>query len=78
MIAGTLAGFTWLRLRLENRRYRRAIRRLEAELHEMRSLPLTDGATYAEDQTDAGERDPATAEDGADEGLRAASSGGHR
>lgn len=34
-------GFAWLRGRLLNRRYRRAIRRLESELHEMRSLPLT-------------------------------------
>jgi uncharacterized membrane protein YciS (DUF1049 family) len=34
-------GFAWLQSRLLNRRYRRAIRRLESELHEMRSLPLT-------------------------------------
>ncbi len=34
-------GFAWLRSRLLNRRYRRAIRRLESELHELRCLPLT-------------------------------------
>jgi hypothetical protein len=37
---GTLVGFPWLRARLLNHRYRRAIRRLEAEVHELRSLPL--------------------------------------
>ena len=36
-----LVGFAWLRSRLLNRRYQRAIRRLESELHELRSLPLT-------------------------------------
>lgn len=35
-----LVGFAWLRARLLNRRYRKAIARLESELHEMRSLPL--------------------------------------
>ena len=34
-------GFAWLRSRLLNRRYQRTIRRLESELHELRSLPLT-------------------------------------
>ena len=36
-----LVGFAWLRGRLLNRRYRRAIQKLETELHELRSLPLT-------------------------------------
>jgi uncharacterized membrane protein YciS (DUF1049 family) len=35
-----IMGFAWMRARLLNRRYRRAIQRLEAELHELRSLPL--------------------------------------
>lgn len=38
--AALLVGFAWLRGRLLNRRYRRAIGRLESELHELRSLPL--------------------------------------
>lgn len=41
IFSGLLMGFVWLRVRLLNHRYRRAIRRLESELHEMRSLPLT-------------------------------------
>ncbi len=36
-----VVGFAWIRGRLLNFRYRREIRRLEAELHEMRSLPLS-------------------------------------
>ena len=40
VVAGVLLGFAWMRIRLVNHRYRRAIRRLESELHEMRSLPL--------------------------------------
>jgi len=36
-----VVGFAWLRSRLLNRRYRRTIQRLETELHELRSLPLT-------------------------------------
>jgi uncharacterized membrane protein YciS (DUF1049 family) len=39
-VTGVLVGFGWMRIRLVNYRYRRAIRRLESELHEMRSLPL--------------------------------------
>lgn len=42
---GTLVGFGWLRLRLLNHRYRRAIRRLESEVHELRSLPLEESKT---------------------------------
>lgn len=34
-------GFAWMRSRLLNRRYHRVIRRLETELHELRSLPLS-------------------------------------
>ena len=41
VVSATCVGFAWLRSRLLNRRYRRAIRRLESELHELRSLPLT-------------------------------------
>jgi hypothetical protein len=40
-LASVLVGFAWLRARLLNRRYRSTIRRLEAELHQMRSLPLS-------------------------------------
>jgi len=40
-LSGLFFGFAWLRQRLLSGRYRRAIRRLEAELHEMRSLPLS-------------------------------------
>ncbi len=39
---GILLSFSWLRIRLLNHRYRRAIRKLEAELHELRSLPLSE------------------------------------
>ena len=40
IVSTFFVGFAWMRSRLLNRRYRRAIRRLETELHEMRSLPL--------------------------------------
>jgi uncharacterized membrane protein YciS (DUF1049 family) len=43
VVSGVLVGFAWMRVRLLNHRYRRAIRRLESELHEMRSLPLAAG-----------------------------------
>jgi hypothetical protein len=40
-------GFAWLRQRILNRRYRRAIERLESEVHQLRSLPLA-GSLRAE------------------------------
>lgn len=40
VVSTLLVGFAFLRSRLLNRRYRRAIGRLESELHELRSLPL--------------------------------------
>jgi len=40
-------GFAWLRQRILNRRYRRAIERLESEVHQLRSLPLS-GSLRAE------------------------------
>ena len=43
VFSAIVVGFAWLRVRLLNRRYRRAIRRLESELHELRSLPLSGG-----------------------------------
>jgi uncharacterized membrane protein YciS (DUF1049 family) len=49
--AAILVGFAWLRLRLLNRRYRSTIRKLEAELHQMRSLPL---AKHAADAAERG------------------------
>lgn len=39
-VSTLLVGFAWMRSRLLNRRYRKTIQRLEAELHELRSLPL--------------------------------------
>jgi uncharacterized membrane protein YciS (DUF1049 family) len=45
ILAGTILGLAWMRVRLLNHRYRRAIGRLESELHEMRSLPLSKGET---------------------------------
>jgi uncharacterized membrane protein YciS (DUF1049 family) len=42
-----LAGFGWLRQRLLNRRYRKTIERLESEVHQLRSLPLS-GSLRAE------------------------------
>ncbi|HPG28142.1 MAG TPA: LapA family protein [Myxococcota bacterium] len=41
LLATLIVGFAWLRGALVNRRYRKSIRRLEAELHELRSLPLS-------------------------------------
>ncbi len=46
-IATLVVGFAWLRIRLLNRRYRKAIERLESELHQMRSLPLASSGTAA-------------------------------
>ncbi len=40
ILSALFFGFAWLRQRLLSGRYRRAIKRLETELHEMRSLPL--------------------------------------
>lgn len=40
-------GFAWLRQRILNRRHRTTIARLERELHELRSLPLS-GSVRAE------------------------------
>ena len=53
-IVGTTFGFLWLRGWELRRRYRKTIRKLESELHQMRSLPLSGAA-------DAGfvESDPA-------------------
>lgn len=82
VFAGTFVGFGWLRVRLENRRYRKAIRRLEAELHEMRSLPLSDGVSdgerYSENEGGPDASGRAAGMRGSGEGLPAASSGGRR
>ncbi len=40
-------GFAWLRQRIVNRRHRTTIARLESELHQLRSLPLS-GSVRAE------------------------------
>ncbi len=40
LLAGVVIGFAWLQARLLNRRYRARLRRLEKEVHELRSLPL--------------------------------------
>jgi uncharacterized membrane protein YciS (DUF1049 family) len=42
-----VVGFAWLRQRILNRRYRSTIARLESELHQLRSLPLS-GTVRAE------------------------------
>jgi uncharacterized membrane protein YciS (DUF1049 family) len=42
-----VVGFAWLRQRILNRRYRSTIARLESELHQLRSLPLS-GSVRAE------------------------------
>jgi len=51
LVATLVVGFAWLRIRLLNRRYRKAIERLESELHQMRSLPLASSgaAAFAEE-----------------------------
>jgi hypothetical protein len=43
-IVGTTVGFFWLRGWELRRRYRKTIRKLESELHQMRSLPLSGAA----------------------------------
>jgi len=43
LLATLVVGFAWLKARVLNRRYRKVIKRLESELHQMRSLPLTTG-----------------------------------
>ena len=40
LIASLVVGFAWLRGWVLNRRYRKTIKRLESELHQLRSLPL--------------------------------------
>jgi len=50
VLAGSLVGLAWLRARLLNRRYRSAIRRLESELHQLRSLPLAGSRDVALDE----------------------------
>lgn len=48
VLCGTLfVGFAWLRQRILNRRHRATIARLESELHQLRSLPLS-GSVRAE------------------------------
>jgi uncharacterized membrane protein YciS (DUF1049 family) len=42
-----VVGFAWLRQRILNRRYRSTIARLESEIHQLRSLPLS-GSVRAE------------------------------
>ncbi len=41
LLATLVVGFAWLKARVLNRRYLKVIKRLEAELHQMRSLPLS-------------------------------------
>jgi len=50
-VATIVVGFAWLRGWELNRRYRRAIKRLESELHQMRSLPLasSESAKFGEE-----------------------------
>ena len=53
-IAAVLVGFAWLRARLLNRRYRKTIRRLESELHQLRSLPLSGSEEVVAETVGAG------------------------
>jgi uncharacterized membrane protein YciS (DUF1049 family) len=53
-IAAVLVGFGWLRARLLNRRYRKTIRRLESELHQLRSLPLSGSEEVVAETVGAG------------------------
>ena len=46
-IGALCVGFAWLRQRILNRRYRKEIAKLESELHQLRSLPLS-GSVRAE------------------------------
>ena len=41
VVVGLLGVFGSVKLRLEARRYRKAVRGLEAEVHQLRNLPLT-------------------------------------
>ena len=50
--AGFVVGLAWLRARLLNRRYRAMVRGLEAELHQLRSLPLA-GSEPPPDENEA-------------------------
>ena len=60
-VSALFVGFAWLRIRLLNRRYRRVIKRLEAELHEMRSLPLAGSRTELPETLEGGIDEPAVA-----------------
>ena len=44
VLGGFGVGLAWLRQRILNRRYRKAIAKLEGELHALRSLPLAGSA----------------------------------
>jgi len=41
VVVGLLGMAGWAKLSLETRRYRKAVRSLEAEVHQLRNLPLT-------------------------------------
>jgi uncharacterized membrane protein YciS (DUF1049 family) len=41
VVVGLLGTVGWFKLRLEARRYRKAVQSLEAEVHQLRNLPLT-------------------------------------
>jgi len=49
LVATLIVGFAWLRARLMIRRYRSMIRRLEKEVHQLRSLPLIGSQPNGED-----------------------------
>ena len=55
VLAATIVGFAWLRGWVVIRRFKKATMKLEKELHELRSLPLSGSAGAALDA------DPATA-----------------
>jgi uncharacterized integral membrane protein len=41
LLVTVVMGYGWMGARLESRRYRRVLRDLEAEVHQLRNLPLT-------------------------------------
>jgi uncharacterized membrane protein YciS (DUF1049 family) len=52
VVVGSLGMIGWLKLRLEARRYRKAVRGLEAEVHQLRNLPLAPEAADVSEPRD--------------------------
>jgi hypothetical protein len=54
VLGGVPVGLAWLRQRLLNRRHRKAIERLESEVHRLRSLPIAGARGGTLDEPAAG------------------------